>query len=391
MITEILKKPNLVMEFYSKQLNKHGEELCGDSIKAFLDKNHASIVLSDGLGSGVKANILANLSTSIITIMLENGADIKDVVETLVQTLPVCQVRRIAYSTFTIIQIDDNGIAKIVEYDNPPTILLRKRKVIPIEYKDTKISNKTIKSATIKLQDGDSLITFSDGEIHAGIGMKWNLGWSWERIAKYLEETTKETDSAKDITNSLSNTAYKLYGKEPGDDTSVASIKFRKIRKLNLMVGAPINKENDDKVVNSFLKKPGKKILCGGTTSKIVSRILNKKIDIDLSSMNESIPPIGRIEGIDLCTEGICTLTHILSLFRKSLPIEELSNKRNGANLLYRELLKADLINIYVGQAINPAHQNPSMPVEFGMKTRIVGEIAKKLSVLGKKINIKYH
>ncbi len=187
---------DLYFDIGISQLNKFGEELCGDSIISNRVEDMHTLILSDGLGSGVKANILSTLTSRIISGMLNSGCGLEDVVETLTETLPTCSYRKLAYSTFSVAQMQKNGLLTLVEYDNPPAMFLRYGKIQKINYNTNIIKEKRIKEAKLNLKEGDVLILLSDGEVHAGIGGVCNLGWSWERIADFAERITSKSMSA---------------------------------------------------------------------------------------------------------------------------------------------------------------------------------------------------
>lgn len=383
----------LFFEIASSQLNKYNEELCGDSIIVNKNGKTSTLILSDGLGSGVKANILATLTSRIISVMLKNGCEIDDVVETLIETLPTCSYRKLAYSTFSVAQLYNSGQVHLVEYDNPPAIIIKKNKVYPVQYESNDIRGKLIKEAMIPLEQGDWLVLLSDGEVHAGIGGVWNLGWSWERISEFIERIIQKPLTAHELAFELTNIARQLYVDKPGDDTSVAVVKVREKRSSKVLIGAPAKKDLDKFVVNRFMSDDTRKIVCGGTTSNIVGRILGKEVGVDLDSIKPGIPPIGTISGIDLVTEGIITISTILKELKKEkeIPMQVLDRCHDGVSLLMKELLIADEVVFLVGQAMNPAHQNPEIPKEFGLKTKITEDIAKYLSKLNKKIEIEYY
>lgn len=384
---------NLFFEIASAQINKFNEELCGDSIISHKNGVSSTVILSDGLGSGVKANILATLTSRIISVMLKNGCDLDDVVETLIETLPTCSYRKLAYSTFSVAQLHNSGKVHLVEYDNPPAILVKNNKIFPIKYDTLNIRGKNINEAVIPLELGDWLILMSDGEVHAGIGGVWNLGWSWERIAEFIERIIQKPLTAHELAYELTNIAKQLYADKPGDDTSVAVIKIREKRKIKVLIGAPTKKDLDKFVVNRFMNEDTKKIVCGGTTSNIVGRVLGREVGVDMDSIKPGIPPIGTIKGIDLVTEGIITMSSILKELKKEkeIPLQVLDRNHDGVSLLMKEFLNSDEITFLVGQSMNPAHQNPGIPKEFGLKTKITEDIAKYLSKLNKKVELEYY
>ncbi len=375
-------------------LLKWGEELCGDRVELVKQEDGVLLVLSDGLGSGVKANILAGLTSKIITSMVTAGAELKDVVDTIASTLPVCKVREVAYSTFTMMQVDHEGNAYLVEFDNPTVILLRNGKRVFIPWVEQNISGKQIREAHLKLKLGDVAVTFSDGIIHAGVGRLLNLGWQHENVVQFLEETWQADDTAYDVQHRLLNECNSLYQGHPGDDTTVAALRICVPNPCCVMVGPPVHPEDDEEVVGELLACPGIKVVCGGTTSQIVSKRLGKELKILLQYISPEVPPIATMEGIDLVTEGVVTLgktLEILEQYEETKDPELLIAKKDGAHLLAETLVeKCTSVKFIVGRALNPAHQNPDMPISLSIKLRLVKDISECLKRLGKPTTLKY-
>lgn len=375
-------------------LLKWGEELCGDRVELVKQEDGVLLVLSDGLGSGVKANILAGLTSKIITSMVTAGAELKDVVDTIASTLPVCKVREVAYSTFTMMQVDHEGNAYLVEFDNPTVILLRNGKRVFIPWVEQNISGKQIREAHLKLKLGDIVVTFSDGIIHAGVGRLLNLGWQHENVVQFLEETWQADDTAYDVQHRLLNECNSLYQGHPGDDTTVAALRICVPNPCCVMVGPPVHPEDDEEVVGELLACPGIKVICGGTTSQIVSKRLGKELKILLQYISPDVPPIATMEGIDLVTEGVVTLgktLEILEQYEETKDPELLIAKKDGAHLLAETLVeKCTSVKFIVGRALNPAHQNPDMPISLSIKLRLVKDISECLKRLGKPTTLKY-
>lgn len=381
----------LFIESGSAQLCKFGEILCGDSVSVASIEDGKLMVLSDGLGSGVKANILATLTTKIALRLMERGLPLEEVVATLTDTLPECKVRKIAYSTFTLLKVLEDGRVYLAEFDNPPTFFLRRGYNSELKYRDRVIGTRKIREAHVHANAGDWLITVSDGEIHAGIGGLLNLGWSWDRIAEFLETQVHEDISAQKVANILTHQAEDLYQGKPGDDTTVGVLKIRPKRFSWFMIGPPVKREKDQMVVQRFLEKPGRKILSGGTTAGIVAKAMGRDVVVDLSTMTDKIPPIGKLEGIDLVTEGVHTVNSALEILEGIKDIEQLRGKRDGGSRLAWEFLYADSINIFLGQAINPAHLNPNLPQEMGFKSRSVQAVANLLRDRGKEVTLEIY
>jgi hypothetical protein len=381
----------LFIETGGANICKHGEILCGDSLSVASIGDGKLMVLSDGLGSGVKANILATLTTKIALRLMERGLPLEEVVATLTDTLPTCKVRQIAYSTFTLVKVLDDGRVYLAEFDNPPTFFLKQGYRSQLKYKDRVIGTRKIREAHVHANAGDWLVTVSDGEIHAGIGGLLNLGWDWEKIAKFLETQIHEDVSAQKVAQILVDQARDLYQDRPGDDTTVGVLKIRPKRFAVFMIGPPVKRDDDASVVSHFLDMPGRKILSGGTTANIVAKSVGKDVVVDLSSMTDKIPPIGKLDGIDLVTEGVHTVNHTLEILQQISDLDSLVGKRDGASKLAWEFLHADSINIYLGQAINPAHLNPNLPQEMGFKSRSVQAIANILREKGKEVRLEIH
>jgi Stage II sporulation protein E (SpoIIE) len=381
----------LFIESGGANICKHGEILCGDSLSVAPITGGKLMVLSDGLGSGVKANILATLTTKIATRLIERGLPLEEVVYTLTDTLPECKVRKIAYSTFTLLKVQEDGRAYLAEFDNPPTFYLKRGYISQLKYRDRIIGTRKIRESHVHVESGDWLVTVSDGEIHAGIGGLLNLGWDWSKIAKFLETQIYEDISAKKVAQILVDQARQLYEDKPGDDTTVGVLKIRPKRFGSFMIGPPFNREEDEVVVKRFLELPGRKIVSGGTTAGILGKKLGKDITVDLSTMTNKIPPTGKMEGIDLVTEGVHTVNHTLEILEKVTETEELVGQRDGSSRLAWELLFADTVYMFLGQAINPAHLNPNLPQEMGFKSRSVHAIASLLKERGKEVFLEIH
>ncbi|HDK7178456.1 TPA: SpoIIE family protein phosphatase [Clostridium botulinum] len=389
---------NLFVEVASHSLNKYGEELCGDMVEVVRLSDCTIIVLADGLGSGVKANILSTLTSKIAATMLKEGANLYDTVDTIVNTLPICKIRNIAYSTFTLIKIYNNGDAYIAEYDSPPIFIIRNNEYLDFPKKEMIIDSKRVLESNIKLRPGDLLTVVSDGVIHAGLGEILNLGWQWENVKDYLERRSHQNMSAQFIAKDLLEVCFDLYSGKPGDDTTVVSVGIKRPAYVDLFTGPPKDKSKDKYVIEQLMKAKGKKVICGGTAANIVQRELNRELNrelkVNLELINTDLPPTATMEGIDLITEGVLTLSRALdiikSCFNPSYKMEE--NKlilgKDAASLLVKVLIECTHLNIWVGSAMNPAHQNPDLPVDLSIKLKLVEELAEYMKNLGKNVTI---
>ena len=379
----------LYAEVGMAQLSKVGEELCGDKIEIARTTDSTFIVLSDGLGSGVKANILATLTTKIVSSMLQRGSPLEDVVDTITQTLPVCRQRKIAYSTFQILHIDPEGKATVVEFDSPPAFLVRAGQVVPFPTHEKVIGGKITNIGQLILQENDIIVLVSDGVIHAGIGGLLKLGWNWGGIASYLESEYRPDWDADMVVRRVMDCCEGYYLSRPGDDSSVVAVRLRRPRFLSLLTGPPSDPTRDEAVITRFLNQSGVKVVAGGTTANIVSRLTRQPLHVDLTYYDQDIPPVGRIEGIDLVTEGVLTLNAAVDRIIHSQRLYNLSFQ-DGATLLARQLLYADKITVFAGTAVNPAHQNPNFPLDINLKAQVLGKLRLALEQKGKEIEIEW-
>ncbi|WHH57342.1 SpoIIE family protein phosphatase [Petroclostridium sp. X23] len=388
---------SLFVEASFESLHKHNEELCGDKVEIIRSSDSVIIVLADGLGSGVKANILATLTSKIIGTMLTNGADIEEAVETIASTLPECKERGIAYSTFSILQVFRSGEAYLVEFDNPAVFFMKKGNFCEIKSQTRKMSGKLINESRFKVSPEDLFIMISDGVIHAGIGGTLNLGWQRENVKEYLQRIYKPDITPTNVAKLLLSVCDNLYMNKPGDDTTVVAVKVRNPLTVTIMVGPPVDHEKDSCVVQKLIANEGKKVVCGGTTSHIVSRELDKEIITNFNYFNPSVPPTAEIEGIDLTTEGVLTLgktlTHIKKYWSSESTIQDILklNQSDGASRLAKILLEqSTIVHFLVGRAMNPAHQNPDLPLNLSIKLNLVEEITKYLKRMGKEVIVEY-
>lgn len=386
---------NLCTDIGYRSLNKYGEQLCGDHIDMVESDNDTIIVLADGLGSGVKANILSTLTAKIISTMMSEGMSIEECVATIAATLPVCSERQVAYSTFTIIRIRGGEEAEIIQYDNPRMIFLRGGKNYDYPVETMTIGGKNICRSKLSLCDGDLLIAVSDGALHAGVGRELNFGWERSNIIDFMETLADGGFTAKTLTTILLEECNRLYGGKPGDDTTVCTVRIRKREPMNLMFGPPVNRDDQQRMISLFFAKEGKHIVCGGTTSTIVAKYLNKPLRPELNYSDPDIPPTASIEGVDLVTEGVITINRVVEYAKDYLMGNEAysqwSSKQDGASRIARLLFEeATDINLFVGRAINPAHQNPDLPISFNIKMRLTEELESCLKKMGKRVRVSY-
>lgn len=371
------------------QLKKHGEELCGDSVEVAVNGDITTIVLSDGLGSGVKANILSRLTVKTAMRMITQGADLEEVIETLAKTLP--KVRGLAYSTFGILEIfTREGTARLVEYDTPETFVGNSGSLKPIKRVKKDIGGKVIHQSMFSLESGDWIILVSDGVLHAGTNGAWNMAWDWKGFSEYFCSKIPSVDDAPACARIIADHCNSLYGSYPADDASIVVVKVRKPRFLNVLIGPPCSRDDDSRAVSRLMDGAGGKVVCGGSTGNMVGRVLGRPLRVDLKSKCDRVPPAGIIEGVDLVTEGLLTMAYSLELLRTGVPVHQLKSNRDGASRLAVLLLEADSLNFLVGTAVNNAQQINEGSSRTILKQQVINDMITLLKEKGKKVSVEY-
>ena len=384
----------LCVEYGYTSLNHVGEELCGDNVEMCVRDGWTTLVLADGLGSGVKANILSTLTSKILCTMVAGGADMDDCVETIIQTLPVCKERQVAYSTFSVIHVDQNGRGHLFEFDNPEAIWYHDGRSIDFPNREAlQICGKQVYHTDLSLSDGDMVFVMSDGTIHAGIGQMLNFGWQRKDIMEHLDQNIDAHMSARAAACLLASACNDLYLDRPGDDTTVAAIRVRPRCEVHVMVGPPVDKEKDELYVQHFMEGADKRIVCGGTTSQVVARCLGRKLTTSFDFPDKEVPPIGFISGIDLVTEGVITMRRLLALSEKYVSIKDLTPKtyakHDGGSLLANIIFEESThVVFFVGQNVNAAHQG--LDIDITMKLKLVEQLADNLRRMGKQVTVNY-
>ncbi len=376
---------NTFIEVDFRQRSKHGQLVAGDIFlsKKIKEEDRVISVLSDGLGSGVKANVLATLTATMGLKYAASFQDIRKSAETIMETLPVCSVRKISYSTFTIADVDGQGHARVIEHGNPSFVLLRGGRQVPVPT-DTltleKWKDRPLTSAQFALEPGDRLIIFSDGLSQSGIGDQATpLGWGSDKATELMVDLVRKKPdiSAGRLAQALIDQANRHDHFQPKDDISCAVIYFREPRRLLVLTGPPFSKEHDPELADLAQHYPGRKVICGGTTASIVSRQLGRQVELNLDQLDPEIPPSSTMEGVDLVTEGTLTMAAAAELLEKSGPHLELP--QNAVGELLGLMLESDIIEFVVGTRINEAHQDPNIPVHLDLRRNIVKKLAAAL------------
>ena len=341
------------------QMKKYSEDAYGDCFlcQKIAEEDRTIAVLSDGLGSGIKANILSNMTAHMALKFIASDTDMKGAIKIMMDALPVCKVRKVSYATFTIVDYREGDIARVIEMDNPKIIHLRGEVAVDFNRRKLVSSQGNIRRiymSEIDIQPGDRLIFASDGVTQAGLGTPFfPLGWREDGLTDHVQRVVSNHPqiSAAALARNVMHAAIALEkDKKPYDDISCAVMYFRTPRKTVVVSGPPYDRENDVRYARMIDSFAGRRVICGGTTSNIISRELGREVITDLKSGGNGIPPLAQMDGVDLITEGIITLTYVAQFLESG---EVLEDMKNPAVLLCKILLDSDVIDFIIGTKIN--------------------------------------
>lgn len=373
-------------------LNKKKEKICGDYYTIITDPDSDStvMVLSDGLGSGVKANILATLTAEMLSIMIARKVNIRTAVKAVADTLPVCSVRNLAYATFTVMVAEENEIC-LLQYDNPDVILLRNGKNVEYCRDILMFGEKEIHQSYFQFGEGDMLIFMSDGVTNAGMGKTTYAGWGREEVVEFCEQHYRDGMSAQEMSSAIADAGLALNLDETDDDLTVLTVAAMKKNIVNIMVGPPADREDDCSYFETFFQKEGMHVVCGGTTAKLVADYLQTEVAGLPDSGTEEVPAMSEIKGIDLVTEGLLTLEKLVDYcddFQEDRTyFNQIIKKKDGAAELFRVLFaEATEINFFFGNALNDNYT--SLHIDREKKKKMALELIDHLKAEGKKVKI---
>lgn len=372
------------IEVACSQKSHFEERICGDVFlsKKTEGKQRVVAALSDGMGHGVKANILATLTSTMALSLTEEHKNPNSIAHIIMKTLPICSQRQISYSTFTIVDIDLNKDVSIIEFDNPQTLILRGKEIFEPEWHcivtegERRKINKEILTCNFDPQKEDRIVFWSDGITQSGIGSDdYPTGWGIKNAIKFVHKivSSEPQISAQKLASKLVNMAAVNDEGLLKDDTSCVVIYFRTPRKLLVCSGPPFNPENDSILASKIKEFEGKKAICGATTADIVSREFRLPIVDNITSNDHELPPTSSMRGVDLITEGILTLSKTFLLLDRYSDKSPLSN--GPADELAKLILDSDEITFMVGTRINEANQDPRLPVELEMRRSLIKRI----------------
>jgi hypothetical protein len=341
------------------------------------------------MGHGVRANILATLTATISLNFSIEHKDADALASLIMKALPTCADRGLSYATFTIIDITmESDTVSILEYDNPQTLIMRGSRMYEPKWTYVKYEGDSkdkramdIKRCTFTPIIEDRIIFCSDGITQSGLGKGITMGWGRNSLIKYVREVIESLPSisaanlAERVVKQAS--ANDLY--TPKDDLTCGVVYFRHPRKTLLCTGPPYNPEKDRQFAEILRDFAGTKIVSGATTTEIISRELKRPV-IDEERFDPTLPPSSKMDGVDIITEGVLTLSKVTHLLN-TLNINSNTQFGKGpADQICKALLDSDEIYVLVGTKINETHHDPTLPVEIEIRKHLIQRLTKVLS-----------
>ncbi len=366
---------------------KHGQYVCGDAFSSqrMAEGDRVVCVLADGLGSGIKASVLATLTSAMALRCLCHERGVERTAALIRDILPVCGSRGIAYSTFTLLDVSGGRRARLIESENPAALFVRGGRVADAGRREPGAiaeagRARELQVAELVLREGDRLVLVSDGVSQAGLGADGApLGWAVEGLGRFVEEAVQRTPgvSARALARAVVDEALRRDGERARDDMTCAVVYIRRPRELLVVTGPPYHRERDRLMAELTDAFPGRRIICGGTTAGLVARELGREAEVDVARIDPLIPPASRMAGVDLITEGTLTLGEAARLLESPAVID--SAPPNAATRMVELMLDSDIVHFLVGTRINEAHQDPSVPVELDIRRNVIRRIRERL------------
>ncbi|MFP4302529.1 MAG: SpoIIE family protein phosphatase [Spirochaetaceae bacterium] len=379
--------PDRIIEVGYNQRQKEGEQVAGDTIRLrrIPEEERAIVVLSDGLGSGVKASVLSMLTSTMALQYASSDIEPSRVAGIIMRTLPECSVRKIRYATFTALDLSTSGRCSIVNYDNPGPFLVDRQECRELDLATLEVpggagGRTTAESGEVAITLGQYLVLLSDGVTQSGMGSAvFPFGWGNDGVKSFLRKLVTEDPgiSARELAARVVNQAASHDGFKPKDDISCAVVYLRRPRRTLVATGPPMDRERDGELAQLVSAFPGRRIIAGGTTANLIARELGREVRVNLGNLDPEIPPMSSMEGADLVTEGTITMSRVAELLEGDELLGRL--RQNGATRAAQALLESDEIQVIVGTRINEAHQNPTVPVELEIRRNLMKRICRVL------------
>ncbi len=361
---------------------KKNAAACGDVWTVERTPEATTILLSDGLGSGVKASVAAQMAVSRMIELLHRGFSVRQAFSRVVHTMHEARGTDLPYAVLSVIRLLNTGEATILVYEMPTPLYVSRNTVLPVQMRTITLETELVGEASLFLEPGEGILLMSDGITQAGLGKRLKLGWTTEGVRRFLDDCRSDGLPMDDLARLVHDQA-RIYWEGPyGDDCTTVCARVRSGIVLNIFTGPPCVKNLDGEIAGRFMQMPGRHIVCGATTAQIVARRLGRPLEMEQNQQSLIAPPAYRIEGVDLVTEGAVTLNQVFNILDAD-PSEY--EPDTGVTQLCQALREADRINILVGRAANDGHADIAFRQRGIMpRTAIVPLLIDRLRAAGK-------
>ena len=379
---------DLFIEMEASQFTKTGQAACGDDVRfeTIERENRHLVALSDGLGSGVKAHVLATMTTSMAIRFLASNIPTLEAAEIIMDSLPVCEVRKIGYATFSLFDFRLGGRARITEMGHPGYIHLRGVEEVKPLVDEAVVSehwpDREVRECEADFQCGDRVIMCSDGVTQSGLGVRKDMKFGWRRsgVMKFAQAEIAQNPevSAHDLAAAIAREALLITPGGCKDDITCCVVYLRHPRIMRILTGPPFYREHDAEYARQALLGPDHVVVCGGTSANILERELGVKVKLNLADMRSSggLPPVGRMEGIGIATEGILTLGRVLGALEEKRPTE---HEPAAVRAIIDRMMRHDRIEFVIGTKVNESHQDPNIPQDLELRRSVIRRMATAL------------
>lgn len=370
------------------QAAKSGGPVCGDYLLSARTEEATTVILCDGIGSGIKARIAAVMCASRMMELLRLGFSLRQACAKVVMTMHAARTRDIPFSAFCACRILKDGQATVISYEMPAPVIVEGMTALPAPRRFITLGSEVIAETNFRLHTYNSLFLFSDGVSQAGMGRVFKFGWKEEGAADFIRSSLTQREVVEDLPRMILEKVRQYSGPTYGDDTTVLLLRCRRARTVHILTGPPAEKKSDRKIIERFIGLPGRKIVCGSTTADIAAQCLGVPVKNKPVSEAYYKPPQYEISGIDLVTEGALTLNQLYNILEEDPRSFEEDSCVSSLCMMLRD---ADAVNIMAGTAANPGYQNIIFR-QMGLLPRlaIIQKIAEKLKEMGKLVTVEY-
>ncbi len=383
-----LRNPRKYIGMSVAQASKAQAAVCGDYVLSERTEEATTVILCDGIGSGIKAHIAAVMAANRLMELLRLGFSQRQACAKVVMTMHAGRTQDIPFSAFCVCRILNNGHVTVISYEMPAPVIVEQMAASVAAQRFITLGNEVIAEMHFRLHTHSSLLLFSDGVSQAGMGTAFKMGWTAEGVAEFVRGAFARQAAVEELPKVILEKVRQYSGPTYGDDSTVVLLQCRKARTVHILTGPPADRQADRRIIERFVHLPGAKIICGSTTADIAAQCLGVPVNSKPVSDAYYKPPQYEIAGIDLVTEGALTLNQVYNILEEDPRSYEADSCVSNLCVLLRN---ADAVNLLVGTAANPNHQNIVFR-QMGVLPRlaIVQKIAETLKKMGKLVTVEY-